>query len=189
MSALAQIPATTYVDDITLFFGLKPPPHIADQITQTARRIGGAHGLDGHWMRTDLLHLTLAPCHQGYAGLDDAIARATALGDGLRHQPLFVSLDQTRSLNNNSGHHPFVLCGKQEMPELVVFRAILRARMRRAGFDVRSGFTPHVTTLWADRTVADNPLRPIFWLADELLLIVSHVGKSRHTHVARWPLR
>ena len=180
-------PAPT-AQTVKLFFALKPPASVARQMADLAATIGGARGMTGHWMRADLLHVTLALCHEGRDGLQEAAARAMTVGEGLRQGPPAITFDRTQSYLNSGGQHPFVLCGRHGLDDIIAFRAVIRARMRRAGFEVASSFNPHVTLMWSDRIIAPHPVFPIRWTAEELLLVESHVGQARHRHVARWPL-
>lgn len=174
---------------VKLFFALKPPAAVAQRMADLGATIGRARGMSGHWMRAELLHVTLAPCHDGRDGLQDATARAMAAAEGLRHQPLRIAFDRTCSYPHGAGQHPFVLCGQHDLDDVTAFRAVLRARLRRAGFAPGHSFSPHVTLLWSERIIAPHPVSPIRWTAEELLLIESHVGQGRHRHVARWPLQ
>ena len=173
---------------VTLSFMLKPPAPVARQMARLGAIIGNAHHLHGHWMRADLLHVTMALCHEGRDGLQDATARAVTVAEGLRQKPPSITFDRTQSYHHPGGQHPFVLCGQHELDEVIAFRAVLRSRMRRAGFAPEHSFNPHVTLSWADQLIPPHPTMPIRWQADELLLVESHVGLARHVVVAKWPL-
>ena len=54
---------------------------------------------------------------------------------------------------------------------------------------VRSSFKPHVTLLYDDGHVPPQTSLPIGWTVDELVLIHSLVGQSRHIVLGRWPLQ
>ena len=58
--------------------------------------------------------------------------------------------------------------------------------MQRAGFAVSSGFTPHMTLMWADRRVEDYPIAPITWQVRDFELVLSADGD--HIQLGRWPL-
>ena len=60
--------------------------------------------------------------------------------------------------------------------------------MVRGGFAVPHSYTPHVTLLWADRSVEEYPIAPIAWDVREFSLVLSVQGWSRHIDVARWSL-
>ena len=50
----------------------------------------------------------------------------------------------------------------------------------------KKAFMPHVTLLYAERSVEEHPIEPIRWTVNEFVLIHSMHG---HVHLARWPLR
>jgi RNA 2',3'-cyclic 3'-phosphodiesterase len=60
--------------------------------------------------------------------------------------------------------------------------------MARKGFRylAKEDFTPHVTLLYAERSVEAYPIEPVWWTVNEFVLIQS---MHRHVHLARWPLR
>jgi 2'-5' RNA ligase len=130
------------------------------------------------------LHLTLAAAWAEHLSLQEAIWRAQNLAMQIRGAACSACFDVTGSFRS-SGRYPFVLRG-EGMIELADFRAYLRKRMQRAGFAVASGFMPHMTLIWADRCVEDNPIAPIAWRVSDFELVLSADGD--HIHLGRWPL-
>jgi len=53
-------------------------------------------------------------------------------------------------------------------------------------FLARPNYTPHVTLLFDDRTVDENPVGPNRWTVGNVVPI--H-GMQGHTYLARWPLQ
>lgn len=49
-------------------------------------------------------------------------------------------------------------------------------------------FSPHVTLLYDHDYAGHCPIDPISWTADELVLVESLIGRSRHVVRAAWPL-
>ena len=47
-------------------------------------------------------------------------------------------------------------------------------------------FMPHITLLYAERSVDEYPIEPIRWIVNDFVLIHSMRG---HSHLARWALR
>ena len=68
---------------------------------------------------------------------------------------------------------------------------LLAAAMTDAGIGryVRSRFKPHMTLLYDRKYVAPQPIRPLRWTANEVVLIDSLVGRSQHIVLGRWPLQ
>jgi 2'-5' RNA ligase len=174
---------------INLFFALLPPPALRPALVQLGAVLRSAHGLRGASIGADRLHLTLASCLDERRPLDDCIAAAKAVGDQISHAAIPLLFEWTDSFYTRPGACPLVLRGAQGLDQVCAFRRLLRAQMQKSGLAMDASFTPHITLLWADRVVGAHPIAPIHWQADELVLVKSLVGQSRHVHVARWPLQ
>jgi 2'-5' RNA ligase len=61
--------------------------------------------------------------------------------------------------------------------------ALAEKRMTRLA---RREFTPHVTLLYAEREVEENPIEAIRWTVNDFVLVQSLRG---HRFLARWPLQ
>ena len=169
---------------ISLFFANKPEFEVRLAIAEMGQRLIAAHGLQGHVMGAGRLHLTLAAAWAEHLSLQEAIWRAQNLALQIRGAACLASFDVTGSFQSGE-RFPFVLRG-DGMTELADFRAYLRERMQCAGFAVASGFTPHMTLIWADRRVEDNPIAPISWPVEDFELVLSADGD--HIQLGRWPL-
>ena len=172
---------------VKLFFAIRPDSDAGAAIERLGSRLKTAHRLRGRAIARERLHNTLAAVHDT-GTISENIARAKAIGDRLRHRRFSVRFDCTGSFRGTGHGHPLVLRGEEGLELLSEFRDTLCARMRRAGFDVAHGFTPHVTLLWADRCVEEYPIAPITWTVREFVLTASLQGHSRHIDVARWSL-
>ena len=170
---------------VSLFFANKPSFEVRLAIVETGQSLIQAHGLQGHVMDAGRLHLTLAAAWAEHLSLQEAIWRAQSLAMTVRAARLPVCFDVTGSFRGTD-RHPFVLRGSQGLGELVGFRDRLRAAMRQSGFAVSSGFTPHMTLMWADRCVEDYPIAPIAWQVRDFELVLSADGD--HIQLGRWPL-
>ena len=106
----------------------------------------------------------------------------------MRQQSFPLALEWTQSFAHDGHYQPFVMCGEDGTRCLKHFRKALAEEMRRVGFKVSPGFTPHVTLLWADRRVDEHPMLPVGWTATDFVLIESIRGRSRHTELGRWCL-
>jgi 2'-5' RNA ligase len=167
-----------------LFFAAKPPPELRLAIAALGQRLARAHGLEGHVMDAERLHMTLAAAWAEHLSLQEAIWRAQAVAMQIRGAACSACFDVVGSFRNRD-RHPFALRG-EGMDDLAGFRAQLRQAMQRAGFAVSSGFTPHMTLMWADRWVEDNPIAPICWPVEDFELVLSADGT--HIRLGRWPL-
>jgi len=73
---------------------------------------------------------------------------------------------------------------------LLVLQHRLGRVMENAGLGrANPHYTPHMTLLYGDRFVADEPVKPIRWAVHEFVLVHSLLGRSRYNVLARFPLR
>ena len=173
---------------VLLFFAILPPPDLWPVIGGLGDRLRRAHALDGHPIGLDRLHITLAPVFHGSLGLNDIVRRAIAVGDAAIGPAFPARLDKTVSFGT-SRRKPFVLSAGEGLADLAAFQAELCKRLVLAGFDVRGGFTPHMTLVWADRHVEEEyPIAPISWEVQDFALICSYQGLSRYEVIRRWRL-
>jgi 2'-5' RNA ligase len=176
-------------DDVRLFFAVLPPPDERRAIARLGAGLQRAHHLRGRPIGSDRLHLTLAGVQSTSGSLDAVIAHARSIGAQFRHLSFPVQLEWSESFRLRHHSHLLVLRGATGIEALMEFRQKLRTAMLQAGFAVPSGFTPHVTLLWADRAVDAHPITPIQWPVRDFALVLSIAGEARHTHVGRWPLQ
>ena len=167
-----------------LFFANKPSFEVRLAIAEMGQGLIAAHGLQGHVMDAGRLHLTLAAAWAEHLSLQEAIWRAQNLAIQMRGAACLACFDVTGSFRSGD-RFPFVLRG-EGMTGLADFRAYLSRRMQRAGFAVTAGFMPHMTLIWADRRVEDNPIAPISWPVEDFELVLSADGD--HIQLGRWAL-
>ena len=162
------------------FFALRPTPRIARQIAMAAELFG--HGV----LPPERLHITLFI-------LDDMPDLPAALGEallgvgkGVALTPFEVTVDRLVGSQRSVALRP---SGRNA--GLTDLHAQLAMLARVAGIGVRDGwrFSPHLTLGYRDGPSTSERIAPVSWVADELVLIDSHVGATRHEVVGRWPLR
>jgi 2'-5' RNA ligase len=167
-----------------LFLAVLPDADMSEEIYRMAEIIKRAHGFRGQLIAPDRLHVTLFPL----SGLPEPVVqRACEAIDEVRAAPFDVSFDRTMSFRGRAGSRPFVLTGQTGLRRLRSFRRSLAATMMSKGlrFMARRDFTPHVTLLFDDRAVEENPFGPIGWTVRDIVLIRSLRG---HRLLARWRL-
>ena len=167
-----------------LFLAILPDAVAREQIHRMASVIKRAHRLQGELTTREHLHATLFPL----TGLPEGVVRKVCdVVAETSAEPFEVSFDCTMSFRGGRGSRPFVLTGSAGLNRLKSFRRSLAVafKKRGLGFLARRDFTPHVTLLFDDRAVEENPAGPIRWTVGELVLIHSLNG---HEHLARWPL-
>ena len=163
------------------FFALVPPRPLARRIAAAAgwfqRGPGG--------LPAERLHLTLFI-------LDDMVDLPSALVDALRGigatvgvEPFEVVLDVATGSGRSIALRP-----AHRNPAAVRLHERLAGRARGCGIAERPGyrFAPHLTLGYRIGEPFSQPVTPVTWMADEIVLIDSHVGRTRHEVLGRWPL-
>lgn len=173
-----------------LFFALFPAANAAEGMSRVAQNQRGEHGLKGKPLATDRFHITLH--HLGdYDGLPaGVVAQARDAAASVAMPSFDVAFDRVTSFDR-PGKRPFVLRGGNGLASLGEFQQALGTAMAKAGLQkkVAANFTPHVTLLYDDRLVDEQPVETIFWSVHEFVLVHSLLGQTRHIALARWPLR
>jgi 2'-5' RNA ligase len=104
-------------------------------------------------------------------------------------KPFDIVLDRAMSFGPKRGPRPLVLRSGDEAA-LVTFHRLLGAAMKHAGFRrTAPRFTPHMTLLYSDRTVAERAIDRVRWTVRDFVLVQSLRGRSQYIHLARWPLQ
>ncbi|MBN8816144.1 MAG: 2'-5' RNA ligase family protein [Sphingomonas sp.] len=163
-----------------LFFAIKPTLAAIPAIEEARRRY-----CPGRAVRNEHLHVTMEifDDHSGFpAALADTLV---AIGDGLDMPGFDLSLDRVVGTMRSVALRP----GARSTGLKLLQRAIDGA-VRDAGLTVRDGwtFSPHVTLGYRDDRPFVRSIVPIVWHVDELVLIHSFVGETRHEIIERWPL-
>jgi RNA 2',3'-cyclic 3'-phosphodiesterase len=162
-----------------------------ERIHRCALQLCAQHDLKGRPLTADRLHVTLF--HLGdYFGEapPEIVAAAVRAGDAVKASPFAVSFDRAVSFRRQR-KAPLVLRGSGDNAPLMAFHRDVGAAMMQAGLGqwINPRFTPHVTLLYDDRNVAEQPVEPVIWTVGEFVLIRSLLGQTRHIALGRWPLR
>jgi RNA 2',3'-cyclic 3'-phosphodiesterase len=173
-----------------LFFAIFPDVDAAARIAQLARRLRSEHGLKGKPLATKRLHVTLHYLGD-YVGLPQAIVAAASAAAATVALPSFeVALDRVASFSGRPRNRPFVLLGGDGVAALTAFQQALGTALEKAGLGSRakSPYTPHVTLLYGNHSVAGQAVETVGWTVHEFVLVHSLLGRTRHVPLARWPL-
>jgi RNA 2',3'-cyclic 3'-phosphodiesterase len=102
-----------------------------------------------------------------------------------------VEFNGALSFRGRPGNWPLVLHGDDGVFGLSVLQHRLGKAMENAGLGrANRHYIPHMTLLYGDRFIADEPVKPpIRWAVHEFVLVHSLLGRSRYTVLARFPLR
>ncbi|WP_374943678.1 2'-5' RNA ligase family protein [Sphingomonas sp.] len=163
-----------------LFFGLRPPPSLAGRIAAGAAYFDPVRGL-----AAERLHITLfilADLVQVPPGLLHALH---GVGASIDCGPVQMALDVAHGSSRAVALRP-----ARRDPALAALRARIADEARAHGLAERAGyrFAPHMTLGYGDVAPFSRAIAPVGWTADELVLIDSQVGRTRHHMLGRWPL-
>lgn len=168
-----------------LFFVLKPPPSLAEEIYRAA--CDHAHGRtkrQPHPAR--LLHVSLLLMDEFNEPPYDLIPRIEAAIGSIRARPLNVTLDGCAIYGG--GRH-LALTSAAKNSDIQAFARMLRGALSRHNLP-RQAFratSPHVTIIYGyGRKEVLNIGKPLTWQAREFSLVYSHNGETRHEPFGRW---
>ena len=101
-----------------------------------------------------------------------------------------VQFDRVFSFSGSPRSKPLILTGGDGAAVLVTLNRALVAALQKEWLKIAAnpGYTPHMTLLYSARSLAEQPIPPVFWRVEGFALIRSHAGQSRHEVLARWDL-
>jgi 2'-5' RNA ligase len=185
-------PARSYIEQSDrLFLAAVPDVGTASRIYELAGIFRRAHKFKGDLIKPEHLHISLFFLGSWDDGLPEMIiTKVHRAADELKSLAFEVTLDRTMSFSGQPENSPFVLVGDSGVGQLKVFRKALGVAMTRNDLRrwVHTNFTPHVTLLYDERGVDEQPIEPISWRVGEFVLVRSLYGQTKHIHLARWHL-
>lgn len=193
MSNQLPLPGFTAEPRLTdnLFFAIVPDEDAAVRIARLAEHLRSKHDLDGRPLAMDRLHVSLY--HLGtYEGLPTRlVAAASEAAATVAMPPFDISFDQAVSFSGRPPNRPFVLRTSESNTALTTFWQALAKTMDKAALGrwARSTFTPHLTLLYGDRAIAEQPIEAVGWTVYEFVLVHSVLGQSRYNRLGRWRLQ
>lgn len=172
-----------------LFLALQPPVEVWPALRQLEQQQRQRHGLRGHALRDEHLHITLQHLLDHEVLPDDWIGRADLAVESVSRQQFTLRFDRVMSFARRTDNRPFVLLTQERLQPLVGLQRALGEAMKRVGFlQVDRSFTPHVTLLYDRQQIPMQAVEPLQWQAQEIVLIHSLLGRTQHRVLARWPL-
>lgn len=164
-----------------LFFALRPPIVLARQIAHAASWFEA----EGAPVAAERLHITLFILDDRFDLPGSLVTALTSVGDSIAAAPIRVVLDRV-----GGGEHSIALRPGRRLAALDALHRQLGERSRAAGVESRAGyvFNPHLTLGYRDGRPFGMAVPPIAWTARKLMLIHSHLGRTRHEVLGRWPL-
>jgi 2'-5' RNA ligase len=161
------------------FFALKPPELLARSIAEFGRSFGG------EWIRPDRLHMTVAISGDYRAYPSAYVETLLRVGDRIAAAPCRVKLRQLVQ----SEQSLLLLPDTSDRPFREIYDCI-DGGMRGARAPLRRnvGYAPHMTLSYRDALPFQRRIDGFAWDADEVLLIHSLVGRTKHRCLKSWKL-
>ncbi|MEC3909979.1 2'-5' RNA ligase family protein [Sphingobium sp. CR2-8] len=165
-----------------LFFAVKPPPPVARQIDHYAAILAGGEA-----------RIASAHQHVTLSIANDMEAYPQALIDTLRMAAADVMADpfDLRLDRLSYGGRSAALRPSRSNASLARLQRQVADAMKRAGALPRKDwtFSPHQTLFYRDGPPAQRRIDGFGWRVEDVVLICSHVGRTRHDIVGTWPLQ
>ena len=171
-----------------LFFAIFPDAATAVRIARIARHCRRQHGLSGRPQATSRFHISLQDLGEYERLPQSVVVEAGAAAAIVKMPPFAVMFDRVGSFSGRAGNHPLVLRGDDGVVGLTMLYQSLGLAMRTVGLRACLDFTPHMTLLYDDRRIDEQPIEPIFWTVREFVLVHSLRGKTKHIPLERWQL-
>jgi RNA 2',3'-cyclic 3'-phosphodiesterase len=167
----------------------------AGYIALLARRLRGELGLHGKLLDAGRLHVSLQGLGD-HAGVPQELVALASQAAASVELPSFVaSFDRVLSFSGKSrtpGKRAFVLAGGNGIAGLLGLHRALAVTMQHFGFlrATESSFTPHITVLYDEQSVAERAIEPVSWTVREFVLVHSRIGQNQpYALLGRWPLQ
>ncbi len=163
-----------------LFFAIKPAMHAIPAIEAT-RRIY----CPGHPVKNEHLHVTMEIFNDHIGVPNDLIERLLAIGGEIDMPGFLLSLGRVVGTTRSVALRP-----NGRSAGLALLQRAIHQRVTAVGLDVREGwsFSPHMTLGYRDEPAFARSIDPIVWQVEQLVLIHSHVGETRHDIIGCWDL-
>ena len=163
-----------------LFFAITPAMHAIPPI-ESARRTY----CSGRPVKSEHLHVTME-IFDDHIGVPEALVeRLIAVGNDIDMPGFLLSLGRVVGTTRSVALRP-----NGRSTGLALLQRAIRERVIDAGLSPREGWTfnPHMTLGYRDEPAFSRAIDPILWQVEELVLIHSHVGETRHDVIGRWTL-
>lgn len=172
-----------------LFFALRPPPPVAQQLSGMAADINATLNVRTKPLPANRLHVTLLDLGAYASTPRGLLASACEAATKVKLPPFEVGFDRVTGFKN-SRNNPLVLRATTGAnAELTEFQLALHMELAKAGLKARLISVPHVTLMYDRVLHAEQRIEPVQWTAQEFLLIESLQGFHIHNIVGTWPLK
>jgi 2'-5' RNA ligase len=173
-----------------LFFAILVPSPLEEDISNVFENLKQRYRVRKMQVPTPRLHVSLFGVFSGDSLPQRIVELSRLVGGAIRFAEFDMVLNRTLSFRSTQTEKPLVLAADADSARSV---DRLADRITEA-FTALSGLkhpqtgpiTPHLTLVWHRMTVPEQPIAPIKLPAREIVLIHSHVGKSRYDVLGRW---
>jgi RNA 2',3'-cyclic 3'-phosphodiesterase len=163
-----------------LFFAIKPAMHAVPAIEAVRRNYCPERPV-----KSEHLHVTME-IFDDYIGLpEDLVERLIGIGNDMDMPGFLLSLGRLVGTTQSVALRP-----NGRSTGLALLQRAIRERVTEAGLTAREGwsFNPHMTLGYRREESFARAIDPIMWQVEELVLIHSRVGETRHDIIGRWQL-
>jgi RNA 2',3'-cyclic 3'-phosphodiesterase len=173
-----------------LFLAVLPEAHARPRIEGTAQRLHSRHGLKGKLLAPDRYHISLFSFGEHNGLPPRLVSEVMKAAAAIEASPFDVAFDRAMSFYGGGKQRPLVLCGGDGLAKLVALQRAVEVAMQRARLGrAKQQFVPHVTLLYDENGIDEQPIERIGWTVTEFVLIHSLLGRSQYIPLGRWPLR
>jgi 2'-5' RNA ligase len=172
-----------------LAFVLEPAPLVAAQLVAAGEAVGASGRLTGKPIPASRLHLTLHQLGDHATLSQDLIRAASAAASTIQFAPFQITFDRAMTFADKPRNRPLVLLASAADTDLWTFREHLGQVLASAGIARRGTgeFAPHVTLLYDNQALPEQPIEPVTWAVDGFSLVLTVDG--RQTSLRTWPLQ
>lgn len=170
-----------------LFFGLFPDDETSLRVDQFRQQFLRENRVDGTPLKRERLHLSLR--HVGDYGRlrSQPVYAARQAGKAVAMRRFEVTFRFVKSFDELAPRaRPVVLLGESDA--LSALHQRLGVAMAKNGLKTADHFKPHITLVYGSRPIPAQPIEPIRFTVDELVLVHSERRLGRYNKIDRWPL-
>lgn len=175
-----------------LFFAVMLPSSLEEDISDLFDELKQHYRLNETHIPTPRLHVSLLGVFAGDFLPEGIVELSRLVGGAVRSVEFDIAPNRILSFRSAQIEKPLVLAADADSA-CAVNRLVDRIRvaittLSGVKYSRRGAITPHLTLVWHRMTVPEQPIAPIKLPVREIVLIHSHVGKSRHDALGRWQL-
>jgi RNA 2',3'-cyclic 3'-phosphodiesterase len=175
-----------------LFIAILPRGEALEKIMALSGQQCTKHGLTGKLIGITRLHVSLVGFgdHRGLPPTLVKLAEKVATRTASKTRPFDVSFTRVGSFRNSRRKKPFVLTNSNDNRGLEDLHFLFETELAAFGFSASNNavFNPHLTLVYDEKVVPEEPIDAVEWNADEIVLVHSRLGESLHFHLGRWRL-